>query len=258
MLPNETPATRYCYTCATAAGSLKLQLEANDGFAGASNPDDLEMQPLDDTSSSSSKPRGRIPQIAPSRSGARVAAARSGVKQVRPPTTVPNIAPMNRSSARIAVPVTPVAPGTDAGPVAQSATSGSRNRISSARFDIPQIAPRPEDFQTQDKSGFPAKLAIGLCAMVLVGILGVWATRSGKQPAPADTQVASVTPQAPVLPRPSTNPPAVGTSAKNCSKTRWRNSSGFTIPPLPATASTAAIRRRINRWARFYGRRVIG
>lgn len=205
MLPNESPATRYCYTCATAAGSLKLQLEVQDAKSGTAqevNLDDLELQPLDEAGSSNSKSRGRIPQIAPSRSGARVAAARSGAKLSRPPTAVPNIAPGGRSSSRINVPVRPVASGADAAPVVPpTAASGSRNRISSPKFEIPQIAPRQEDFQPQDKSGFPAKLVIGLCASVLVVVLAVWMTKSSKPAAPTETQIALATPPVSAVPK---------------------------------------------------------
>ena len=201
MLPNESPATRYCYTCATAAGSTKLQLDAQSGSPPEANPDDLELQPAEETSSSSSKPRGRIPQIAPSRSGAR---------NVRPPTAVPNIRPSARGSSRVAIPV-PQPSGS--APSIPAAASGSRNRISSPRFEIPQIAPRAEDFQPDKQSpAFPLKIALGLCACVMLALAALYATKGSKEIPPAGTSVANALPVPAVTTKSSVEIPKVSTA----------------------------------------------
>src|SRR5579862_9286206 len=56
LKPGESPANRYCYTCASVAGSANP--------ANAAEPiGDLELQPADEPAP---RPSGRIPQVAPS------------------------------------------------------------------------------------------------------------------------------------------------------------------------------------------------
>src|SRR5579862_1252915 len=110
LKPGESPANRYCYTCASVAGSANP--------ANAAEPiGDLELQPADEPAP---RPSGRIPQVAPSLGG-----------RGRRTSVVPGVQAGQRPQS---------------GPVVQHSAAprqsgSSRSRIQAYTPDIPQIAP---------------------------------------------------------------------------------------------------------------------
>ena len=220
LRPGESTASRYCYTCADAAGKITAQ-------SAAQTPadDSLELQPLDDEPAA----RGRIPQIAPNQTG------RPGAKA--PPKKISSV--IKNKTNEVFMPVRDdVAP--EYATSVDKAASSARNRAIYAAPGIPQLAPTRADFAHKRKSPNLSSL-IQAAAMLALGFGAWYFVFRNKHPEPgAQLAAAPKIVQAPTAVKPVVPAtPAANAAAPKKIAVNPPLAKPATTPSLPASVNMA-------------------